>query len=52
MRSAVLGFKNSEFIHYFLQTQSKAHQTAYRDCPGRFSLDVLLKGIHPTKHIL
>jgi len=42
MRSAVLDFKSSEFIHYFLQRQGKAHQIAYRDCSGRFSLDVRL----------
>ena len=43
MRSAILDFKNSEFIHTILKIQDKSHQIAYSNSSGTFSLEVRLK---------
>lgn len=45
MRSVVLDFKNSEFIHKFLKIQVKPHQIAYSYCSCTFSLEVRLKSM-------
>lgn len=43
MRSKVLDFKNSEYIHIFFKIQDKPDQIAYRLGWSLFSLDVRLK---------
>ena len=43
MRSKVLDFKNSEFIHILFKIQFKPDQIAYRLGWSSFSLDVRLK---------